>query len=71
MTYIRQVTNDRLKVVHSLRGSFKDSMRDLGVAEDLQDFLTGHSLGDLPRKYGRGPAMSVRYEAISKLPVPW
>lgn len=71
MSYIRQVTKDKLKVVHSLRGSFKDSMRDLGVAEDLQDFLTGHSLGDLPRKYGRGPSMSVRYEAIRKLPVPW
>jgi integrase len=71
MAYIRQVTDDPLKVVHSLRGSFKDGMRNLGISKELHDFITGHGEGDVSGEYGEGMSAKVRYEAISKLPVPW
>jgi integrase len=71
MRYVRQVTDDPLKVVHSLRGSFKDAMRNLGVSKELHDYITGHGAGDVSDEYGEGMSIKVRYEAISKLPVPW
>jgi integrase len=71
MSYVRQVTDDPLKVVHSLRHTFKDAMRDAGVSKETSDFLSGHASGDVAGKYGRGPSIKTRYEAISKLPVPW
>ena len=71
MSYVRQVTEDPLKVLHSLRHTFKDSMRDVGVSKEISDFLSGHSSGDVAGRYGRGPSMKTRYEAISKLPSLW
>ena len=71
MKYVRQVTDDPLSVVHSLRHSFKDAMRDCGVSKEISDFISGHSSGDVAGRYGSGPSMKVRYEAISKLPSLW
>lgn len=71
MSYVRQVTNDPLKVIHSLRHTFKDSMRDAGVSKETLDFLSGHASGDVAGKYGSGPSIKTRYEAISKLPSLW
>ena len=71
MKYVRQVTDDPLKVVHSLRHNFKDAMRDMGVSKEISDFISGHSSGDVAGGYGRGPSMKTRYEAISKLPSLW
>jgi integrase len=71
MGYIRKVTTDPLKVVHSLRGGFKDKLRDVGVSKETNDFITGHASGDVAGKYGAGPSLSVRFEAVSRLPVLW
>ncbi len=71
MSYVRKVTDDPLKVVHSLRHTFKDSMRDMGVSKEISDFISGHSSGDVAGSYGRGPSMQTRYDAISKLPCLW
>ena len=42
MTLIRQVTQDPMKVAHSLRGNFKDFLRENGVGKEVNDFITGH-----------------------------
>lgn len=35
MTLIRQITNDDRKVAHSLRGNFKDALRELEVSKEM------------------------------------
>ena len=67
MRQIRKVSDDPKKVVHSLRGSFKDMLRDADVSKEVNDFITGHSSGDEASKYGSGPSLEVRLEAIKKL----
>jgi integrase len=67
MKHIRKVTDDKKKVVHSLRGTFKDMLRDVDVSKEINDFITGHSSGDEASKYGSGPSLQVRLEAITKL----
>ncbi len=67
MRLIRKVTSDKKKVVHSLRGNFKDMLRDAGVSKEVNDFITGHGSGDVAGKYGSGPSLSVRKEAIERV----
>ncbi len=71
MPYIRKITTNDRKVAHSLRGNFKDLIRDLEIPKELNDFLTGHAQGDVAGKYGQGPAMSKRLEVINKIRHPW
>jgi hypothetical protein len=42
MPYIRKVTDDPKLVIHSLRGTLKDKLRDAGVQKETNDFITGH-----------------------------
>lgn len=67
MPFIRQVTDQRTKVVHSLRGNFKDMLRDAGVSKEVNDFITGHGSGDVAGQYGSGPSLKVRQEAVERL----
>ena len=67
MKYVRNVTLDPRLVVHSLRGTFKDMLRNAGVTKEMNDFITGHGTGDSAGKYGEGPSIQARYEAISLL----
>ena len=68
MPLIKAATNENpKKKVHSLRGNFKDMLRDAGVPKDINDFLTGHQGGDVASKYGTGHSLKVRSEAIEKL----
>ena len=67
MPFIRTVTDDKTKVVHSLRGNFKDSMRDAGVSKEVNDFITGHASGDVAGTYGSGPSLKVRKEALERV----
>jgi len=67
MPLIRGVTDDRKKVVHSLRGNFKDMLRDAGVSKEVNDFITGHGAGDVAGNYGVGPSLSVRKEAVERV----
>lgn len=45
---------DGRKAFHSFRHCFKDYMREVGVAEDVSDALSGHSNGSVSRNYGSG-----------------
>jgi integrase len=47
------VTDSR-KAFHSFRHCFKDYMREVGVAEEVSDALSGHSSGSVSRNYGAG-----------------
>jgi len=67
MPLIRRVTDDRKKVVHSLRGNFKDMLRDAGVSKEVNDFITGHASGDVAGNYGVGPSLAIRKEAMERL----
>ena len=67
MPLIRNVTDEKAKVIHSLRGNFKDALRDLGVAKETNDFITGHASGDVAGGYGNGPSLKVRKEAMERV----
>jgi len=67
MPLIRRVTDEKTKVVHSLRGNFKDMLRDAGVSKEVNDFITGHGSGDVAGQYGAGPSLKVRQEAVERL----
>lgn len=71
MPQVRKITTDKRKVVHSLRHNFKDMLRDAGVSKEVNDFITGHDSGDVAGKYGTGPSLRVRMEAIEKLSFPF
>jgi integrase len=71
ITFIRKFTSDPNIVVHSLRGTLKDKLRDAGVQKEINDFITGHGSGDVAGKYGSGPSLKVRYEALCKVDHPW
>ena len=67
MKAVRRVTSDPHKVIHSLRGTFKDKLRDAGVSKEINDFITGHGSGDVAGTYGQGPSLAQRKEAIDKI----
>lgn len=71
MPLVRKVTKERAKAVHSLRGNFKDMLRDAGVSKEINDFITGHDAGDVAGNYGSGPGLKVRQEAIERLSFPF
>lgn len=71
MPYIRKITSDPLKVVHSLRGTLKDLLRDADVSQEINDFITGHGAGDVAGRYGSGPSLQTRLDALSKVLHPW
>jgi|GEM_PF-1426848 len=71
MRHVRRVSKMRTKAVHSLRGTFKDLLRDADVSKELNDFITGHAAGDVAGKYGSGFSLQRRYEAINSVQHPW
>ena len=71
MPLIRKITNDDRKVAHSLRGNFKDALRELEVSKELNDFITGHAQGDVGGKYGEGPSLKKRVEVINRIQHPY
>ena len=72
MRYIRKVTDNPRKAVHSLRGNLKDLMRDAGVSKEINDFLSGHAQGDVAGgRYGDGPSMAVRRDTLDSIEHPW
>ena len=71
MRHVRKVTKDQRKVVHSFRGTLKDLLRDIATKE-INDFITGHSQGDVAGdRYGDGPSMQKRLEALNAVDHPW
>ena len=71
MPLIRKITTDDRKVAHSLRGNFKDALRELEVSKELNDFITGHAQGDVGGKYGEGPSLKKRLEVIDRIQHPY
>lgn len=67
MPLVRKITKDDRKVAHSLRGNFKDALRELEVSKELNDFITGHAQGDVGGKYGEGPSLKKRAEVINRI----
>lgn len=68
---IRSQFDDVEVTLHSLRHTFKDLARDAGISEEIHKFITGHSAGDVSGKYGHGPSLKTRYDAIVSIPFPW
>lgn len=70
MRWVRNsVGTDPLKVVHSLRGTFKDMMRNAGTSKELNDFITGHSSGDTAGDYGEGHGLKLRSLAVDNIDI--
>jgi integrase len=66
---VSKVTDDPTLTLHSLRHTYKDLSRDASVSKEVQDFITGHSQGDVASSYGQGPSIKTRYEAIMAIDV--
>lgn len=59
------------KVFHSFRHTFKRSIREAGVTEEMSDLLTGHKGNDHSgRRYGQGVSVAVLASEIAKLDYP-
>jgi hypothetical protein len=71
MKVVRHVTIDKLKVVHSLRGTLKDLLRDVGISKEINDFITGHSQVGSGGDYGNGPSLETKYKAVNSVCHPW
>jgi integrase len=71
MKHVRHITKMKTKAVHSLRGTFKDLLRDADVSKKLNDFITDHAAGDVAGKYGSGFSLQRRYEAINSVKHHW
>ncbi len=66
---VKAVGDHPQKKVHSLRGTFKDLLRELDIMKELNDYITGHSSGDDAGRYGKGPSLRKRAEAINLIDV--
>ena len=74
-SYSRTVVPDERKSFHSFRHTFKNRLRNAGVAKSLNDALTGHASSDEGDNYGRDEEgqsfeLSILAEAIEKLSHP-
>ena len=69
MRHIAKVrtSEDQNLVVHSLRHTYKDMLRDAGIAKDMQDFLLGHAASSVGESYGQGYSLKSKKEAIDRL----
>ncbi len=67
MKHLKAHTSDSKHVAHSYRHGLKDMLRDADVSKELNDFITGHSSGDVAGDYGSGPSLEKRYEALTKI----
>ncbi len=61
---------DRAKVFHSFRHTFKRMARDAHLPEEVHDALTGHAGGGVGRSYGKGFGLKTLAEAIARLDAP-
>ena len=69
---IQKVCNERLRnSAHSMRHTFKDLMRNAGVSKEMNDFITGHGIGDAGGGYGEGHSVTNRYHAMMKVKHRW
>lgn len=50
------------KTTHSLRHTFKDAMRELGVSRDIANKIQGHTAGDAADDYGSSDLLAAKRE---------
>ena len=69
---LAKIEREGRQVTHSLRGNLKDLLRNEGVSKELNNYITGHSQGDVAGdRYGKGHTVELRYEALNKVEHPW
>jgi integrase len=61
---------DRAKVFHSFRHSFKWLARNAKIGEEMHDALTGHSGGGIGRGYGAGFGLKALAEELARIEAP-
>jgi integrase len=67
MSFLRRVgITDRKKVVHSIRHSVKQALRDGGCPKDVRDAIQGHRAGDVAETYGSGVSLEVMREWLER-----
>jgi integrase len=67
MKYLRRVgITDRRKVVHSIRHSVKQALRNVGCPKDLRDAIQGHTTGDVAETYGTGFGLESMLDWLAK-----
>jgi integrase len=59
--------NDRRKVFHSFRHTFKRACRAAGIHEEVHDAITGHGSHATGRRYGGEVPLQVTGEAIARV----
>lgn len=58
-------------VTHSLRGTFKDKLRDADVLTEINKSIHGHGLGGMEDIYGHGFSLRKLKDAVDKVPHPY
>ena len=71
MPYIRKITKNDRKVAHSLRGNFKDLIRDLEIPKEINKLITGHEAGDVNTDVYSGVSVEDRFEWLRKIELRW
>ncbi len=56
---------------HSMRGSFKDKMRDAEVGFEVHNAILGHDQNTVSASYGRGPSLAAMKAAVDKAQHPY
>ena len=69
MRHIAKVrtSGDQNLVLHSLRHTYKDLLRDADIAKDMQDFLLGHAASLVGESYEQGYSLKSKKESIARL----
>jgi integrase len=63
MKFLRRIgITDRRKVIHSIRHSVKQALRDVGCPKDVRDAIQGHSITDVAETYGSGVGLEAKRE---------
>ncbi|WP_038933239.1 tyrosine-type recombinase/integrase [Bradyrhizobium japonicum] len=63
---LRDPKAEKPKTTHSLRHTFKDALRELGVHRDLANMLQGHTAGDVASDYGSSELIDAKRDAAQK-----
>lgn len=71
MPILRNISKNKLKVAHSLRGNFKDLLREYEAPLEEANYLMGHTLPGMGSIYGEGPPVKNLKPIIDRIKHPW
>lgn len=67
MKYVRAITQNERKVVHSLRHTMKDRLVLAGISQQIQDMILGHTSGNVSGIYGGNVAsLEASHQGLTK-----